>query len=447
MSRKARVYRKQQPTPVGLRSLDAVDRVPCTASECSTQHTAYGRREAPERANFDNPTRGVKALSTVYRLRSTSSPGYAFVVLIIAMTVMLIGLATALPSVYHESQREKEEELVFRGNEYARAIYLFQIQFKRFPKSVDELIRTNNIRFLRHAYKDPMNPKGKWRFIHVAPNGMLIDSLTMGPQAQAQFVGASGQSAPGQSAFGQSASDQSGFGQSGSGQSGFGQSGFGQSGFGQSGSGQSGFGQGASGQGGFGQSGLGQSSSDSSQSPFHSGDSNGFVPQPSNDQSQSSSAFGQNQSEQGNQDTKETKKEKLRAACQSDKSESAFFSDNQSQGTLIGGVASCSDKSSIRVWNKKTKYEEWEFLGVGFQVAAFPGLPQPQPQNQSGTGGQITQPGQGFGVGQGGVGPGGPGSTPPGVQQPQNPPQNPPDAPLTDQPVDSPETPHNPPQQ
>jgi type II secretory pathway pseudopilin PulG len=393
------------------------------------RYTAYGRKEPRPRS-----------LCADYRIPSISLDGYAFVVLMIAMTVMLIALAAALPSVYHESQREKEEELIFRGNEYARAIYLFQRQFQRFPKSVDELIRTNNIRFLRHAYKDPMSPKGKWRFIHVAGNGMVIDSLTMGPQAQTQFVGASGQSPPG-GAFGQS-----GFGQGASGQSGFG---------------QSGFGQGASGQSGFGQSGFGQSSSDSSQSSFNSGfnsgEGNGTGPQqPSNDQSQSSSGFGQSQGGQANQDAQKNKKEKIRAACEVNKSESAFFpADNQSLGTLIGGVASCSDKSSIRVWNKKTKYEEWEFLGVGYQLAAFAGVAQPQQQQpQSGIGGQTTQPGQGFGLGQGGAGAGGPGPTPPGVQ-PQNPsqppPQNAPDTPLIDQPGpdqpgDSPETPDNPPQ-
>jgi type II secretory pathway pseudopilin PulG len=409
------------------------------------RYTVYGTKEPRPRS-----------LYAVYRIPSTSSDGYAFVVLMIAMTVMLIALAAALPSVYHESQREKEEELIFRGNEYARAIYLFQRQFQRFPKSVDELIRTNNIRFLRHAYKDPMNPKGKWRFVHVTQNGMPIDSLTMGPQAQTQLVGASGQSPPGQSGFGQS-----GFGQGASGQSGFGQSGFGQGASGQSGFGQSGFGQGASGQSGFGQSGFGQSPSDSSQSSFNSGfnsdEGNGAGPQqPSNNQSQSSSGFGQSQGNQGDPNTQKANKEKIRAACAGNKSESAFLpADNQSLGTLIGGVASCSDKSSIRVWNKKTKYEEWEFLGVGYQLAAFAGVPQPQQQQpQSGIGGQTTQPGQGFGLGQGGAGTGGPGPTPPAVQPQnpsQNPPQNPPDTPLIDQPGpdqpgDSPETPDNPPQ-
>jgi type II secretory pathway pseudopilin PulG len=262
----------------------------------------------------------------------------------LALTVMLIALAAALPSVYHESQREKEEELIFRGNEYAHAIYLFRLRFQRYPTSVDELIRTNNIRFLRHAYKDPMSPNGKWRFIHVAGNGALIDSLTMGPQQSP--VGAFGQS----------------------------------------------------------QSGL----------------------------SQTSSTFGgsqQGQSDQGAQGDQSTQNEKrkARSGCDAGKSESAFFSDNQVMGAPIAGVASCSDKGSIRVYNKKTKYEEWEFLGVAFQPLGFPGVPQPQPtptpQTQQAPGMQPPQPGQV--------------PTPTGVQSP-------PDTPLTDQPP--PEQPQEPPQ-
>jgi type II secretory pathway pseudopilin PulG len=324
------------------------------------------------------------------------SDGYAFVVLMVAMTVMLIALAAALPSVYHESQREKEEELIFRGNEYARAIYLFQRQFQRYPKSVDELIRTNNIRFLRHAYKDPMSPNGKWRFIHVGANGTLIDSLTMGPQQQPQFVGASGQS-PGNAPQSSNASNGAApltFQQSSNGSNGAG--------------------------------------SVTSQ-------------QPSNTDSQSSpsSMFGQTQEEQ-----QAAKNAQIRAACQG-KSESAFIPDNQVLGVLIGGVASCSNKTSIRIWNKKTKYEEWEFLGTAFQPFAFPGVPQPQqPPLQPGTGSQPNQPGQGPGTGQGSVGSGGSGSAPPAGQQPQNPP----DTPLIDQPPpgqqgDTGETPDNPPQQ
>lgn len=100
-------------------------------------------------------------------------------VLIIVMmmaTLLLIGLAAVLPSVYQEGQREREEELVFRGYEYGRAVARFHQQFNRYPVSVKELLQTNGIRFLRKEYLDPMDPKGKWRFIHVNAAGVLLDS-------------------------------------------------------------------------------------------------------------------------------------------------------------------------------------------------------------------------------------------------------------------------------
>jgi len=95
------------------------------------------------------------------------------------LTILLITLTTALPDVYTAAQREREEELIFRGNQYARAVALFHQQFNRYPASVDELLkRTNGFRFLRHAYPDPMTRSGKWRFIHVNAAGVVLDSLT-----------------------------------------------------------------------------------------------------------------------------------------------------------------------------------------------------------------------------------------------------------------------------
>jgi type II secretory pathway pseudopilin PulG len=97
------------------------------------------------------------------------------IVLMIA-TLLLVALTVALPSVYQEGQREREAELVFRGIQYARAIALFHRQFNRYPVSIRELKGTNGIRFLRQEYRDPMDPKGKWRFIHANAAGVLIDS-------------------------------------------------------------------------------------------------------------------------------------------------------------------------------------------------------------------------------------------------------------------------------
>ena len=106
--------------------------------------------------------------------------GYAFLVLMMIVSILLISLTAALPSIYTAGQREKEKELIFRGNEYARAILFFHRQFGRFPSSVDEILKkTNGYRFLRRAYRDPMSPGGKWRLIHANAAGMLLDSRVM----------------------------------------------------------------------------------------------------------------------------------------------------------------------------------------------------------------------------------------------------------------------------
>ncbi len=111
------------------------------------------------------------------RIAGTLEGGYALLIMMMMVTLLLVLLTTALPSIYLEGQREREEELIFRGNEYARAIGLFRRRFNRFPTSVNELLRTNGLHFLRHAYPDPMSRKGKWRFIHATINGALLDNV------------------------------------------------------------------------------------------------------------------------------------------------------------------------------------------------------------------------------------------------------------------------------
>ena len=106
--------------------------------------------------------------------------GYALVILLMIATLMLVALTAALPSIYQEGQREREEELIFRGNEYARAIALFYRQFRRYPVSINDLLSTNGFRFLRRPYRDPMTRQGKWRFIHAGANGAILDSKTLG---------------------------------------------------------------------------------------------------------------------------------------------------------------------------------------------------------------------------------------------------------------------------
>lgn len=123
--------------------------------------------------------------------------GYVFLILLLAVTLLLIALTAALPSVYTAGQREREKETIFRGNQYARAILEFRQRFGRFPISIDELVKpTNGMRFLRQAYTDPLDRKGVWRYIHADANGVLVDSLTAGPPKASAVQGNNNQSSP-----------------------------------------------------------------------------------------------------------------------------------------------------------------------------------------------------------------------------------------------------------
>src|SRR5688572_23954213 len=55
-----------------------------------------------------------------------SDEGYAMAALLVAMSVMAVLMSVAMPTWSHMIRREKEEELIFRGNQYARAIGQYQ---------------------------------------------------------------------------------------------------------------------------------------------------------------------------------------------------------------------------------------------------------------------------------------------------------------------------------
>src|SRR5713101_7843603 len=105
--------------------------------------------------------------------------GYALLMVVFMVATMLITAMAVTPNLLTEGRREKEEELVWRGNQYVRAIGLYYRKFGKYPTKVEDLTRqTNGVRFLRQAYTDPMNKgDGSWRFIYVGPNGQLIGSL------------------------------------------------------------------------------------------------------------------------------------------------------------------------------------------------------------------------------------------------------------------------------
>ena len=135
-------------------------------------------------------------------------------------SLMLITVMVAAPYVRTERQREKEEEMIWRGKQYVRGIKLYYRKTGRFPTSLDDLTKPKlgSLRFMRQAYKDPMNKEdGTWRFIYVGPSGQLIGSLK--PPQTFQLPGQPGTPAGtnpqpttsfGASGFGQAPSTQAG---------------------------------------------------------------------------------------------------------------------------------------------------------------------------------------------------------------------------------------------
>jgi hypothetical protein len=106
--------------------------------------------------------------------------GYALLMMIFLVATLMTFAVMATLSVKTEGQREKEDELAWRGNQYVRAIRLFYKKNGRFPKTMDELTayHTDQPNFIRKAYKDPMNKAdGSWRLIYVLPNGQLQGSV------------------------------------------------------------------------------------------------------------------------------------------------------------------------------------------------------------------------------------------------------------------------------
>jgi type II secretory pathway pseudopilin PulG len=121
--------------------------------------------------------------------RQGRQSGYALLFAMFLVATLVILTAAASLVIRTEGQRQKEDELAWRGNQYIRAIRLYFRKNGRFPKNLEDLTKYKfgEVRYLRSAYKDPMNTAdGSWRLIYMSPNGQLIGSVmkkSLGPLA------------------------------------------------------------------------------------------------------------------------------------------------------------------------------------------------------------------------------------------------------------------------
>ena len=114
--------------------------------------------------------------------RRRSEGGYTLVALLAMMTVLALFAMAVAPSIQQQSQREREQEAIFRGEQVADAIrdyYRYRsgtiraVGAQALPTSMDQLLQgipipggSKTRQILRaSAARDPLTLEGEWRFI------------------------------------------------------------------------------------------------------------------------------------------------------------------------------------------------------------------------------------------------------------------------------------------
>jgi type II secretory pathway pseudopilin PulG len=133
-----------------------------------------------------------RKLQTGFPVRAGRRPahrparGFTYIGVLILVVMMGVALAAAGEAWYTAQKREKEQELLFIGNQFRLAIDQFSAQppglGRRYPLSLEELLqdpRQPGIRrYLRKIYLDPMTGKAEWGLI-IGPNGEIFGVHTL----------------------------------------------------------------------------------------------------------------------------------------------------------------------------------------------------------------------------------------------------------------------------
>jgi len=137
------------------------------------------------------PQFGSSAMKTsrFFHRRSAQS-GYILLAVLLALSLLLIAMTAEAPRIAQQIRRDREEELIHRGTQYARALRRFYRKFGRYPSSLEQLESSNNLRFLRRRYTDPITGKDDWRIIHFGEAKVVPKTLATTPGAGSSLPGA-----------------------------------------------------------------------------------------------------------------------------------------------------------------------------------------------------------------------------------------------------------------
>jgi len=98
--------------------------------------------------------------------------------LLLIFALMAIFAAAIIPEITFSIKRDREEEMIHRGVQYSRAIRAYYKKFGRYPAKIEDLEDTNQQRFLRKRYKDPLNNKD-FRLLHFGEAKLSLNGIGM----------------------------------------------------------------------------------------------------------------------------------------------------------------------------------------------------------------------------------------------------------------------------
>ena len=112
--------------------------------------------------------------------------GIVFIWVLVALLVMAVLLMAAVQPASLVARREKEKELIFRGEAYCEAIRQFQQEHGgAFPTDLKDLMKPGpkKIRYIRRLYTEPFALDGKWGLL--APGSTVV---RMGKDGKPEYV-------------------------------------------------------------------------------------------------------------------------------------------------------------------------------------------------------------------------------------------------------------------
>jgi type II secretory pathway pseudopilin PulG len=112
-------------------------------------------------------------IRSIPQRKSQSQRGYILITLLLFVALLAIAAAAIVPTLTFQIKRDREEEMIHRGAQYTRAVRRYFKKFGRYPTRIEDLVTTNNVHYLRKAYKDPITGKD-FKLLHMGDIQMSV---------------------------------------------------------------------------------------------------------------------------------------------------------------------------------------------------------------------------------------------------------------------------------